>query len=51
MKLTDDNYVRNLREAAIQALTQKKDRNGRPIALVTTSKIRKSAGDDSGNLQ
>ena len=39
MKLTDDNYV-ELAEAAIQALTQKKDRNGRPIALVTTSKIR-----------
>ena len=39
MKLTDDNYV-ELAEAAIQALTQKKDRNGRSISLVTTSKIR-----------
>ncbi len=39
MKLTKDNYV-ELAEKAIQGLTEKKDRRGNPVAIVTTSKIR-----------
>lgn len=39
MKLTKDNYV-ELAEKAIKSLTEKKDRKGNPVAIVTTSKIR-----------
>ena len=39
MKLDDSNYV-ELAETAIKNLSSKKDRNGRTIKMVTTSKIR-----------
>ncbi len=38
-RLTEDNYV-DLAEKAIKELKEKKDRRGRDIPLVTTSKIR-----------
>ncbi len=38
-RLTEDNYV-DLAEKAIKELKEKKDRRGRNIPLVTTSKIR-----------
>ena len=39
MRLTEDNYV-DIAERAIKKLSEEKNKNGRPIPLVTTSKIR-----------
>ena len=39
MRLTEDNYV-DIAEKAIKKLSGEKNKNGRPIPLVTTSKIR-----------
>ena len=39
MKLTEDNYV-DQAEAVIRDLKDRRDRNGRPIPMLTTSKIR-----------
>ena len=39
MRLTEDNYV-DIAEKAIKKLSEEKNKNGRPIPLVTTSKIR-----------
>ena len=39
MRLTEDNYV-DIAEKAIKRLSEEKNKNGKPIPLVTTSKIR-----------
>ena len=39
MRLTEDNYV-DIAEKAIKKLSGEKNKNGKPIPLVTTSKIR-----------
>lgn len=39
MKLTEDNYT-ELAEKVILKLSQEKNRNGKPVQIVTTSKIR-----------